>query len=531
MNSATKYFLGKHPDAQKVAFFHSHNLWPTHLETELELMKQLAEDGIEIVSFYCDSILKKCDANPDGVLENCINCMKALNTGINSLGMPVKIEKIRLKNKNVQVNLPQDIDTFKEIFYENFEVGYATLSSVVSVTRDPYLDPAKYDDLFTHFYSKSIELFEFFQLRLKQLKPDIVIVFNGRFAYTRALVRACDKLGIPFYTHERGSSIRKYMLFPNTLPHDISYFNSQVKNCWSNPVVAYDYKKRVAEEFYIERLEGINQSWFSFITNQSKELLPENLNNKNYNIGVFLSSEDEFIAIGDQWNNGLFKNQLEGLDYIINKIKSADNTHFYIRIHPNSKDLNTFISKVLKLASDKVTIIEPLSPVSSYKLLMQVDKVLTFGSTIGIEASYWGKPSINIGNSFYKNLNVTYNPVDHSELENTLNNKLLAPIMNEMVFAYGYYLKTFGFSFELYSPVGIMDGSIFGKSLRNRRYYIKKIINSKVVWIFKSFPRLSTFLLNMESHLLFFLIKGKLSALSFLNFLAFIKKRKATIHS
>jgi hypothetical protein len=78
-----------------------------------------------------------------------------------------------------KLNSNLSIDQLKNIKYKNFDVGYAILSSVVSIYRDPYLTVQKYFDLFQHYYQYSIQLYEFFIGSLKVIRPDIVIILMG----------------------------------------------------------------------------------------------------------------------------------------------------------------------------------------------------------------------------------------------------------------------------------------------------------------------------------------------------------------
>ena len=66
-----------------------------------------------------------------------------------------------------------------------------------------------------------------------------------------------------------------------------------------------------------------------------------------------------------------------------------------------------------------MTVISPSEDINSYDLLDASDKVVIFGSTIGLEASYWGKPVILLGCSWYYYENVCYIPKSLNEL-NTL---------------------------------------------------------------------------------------------------------------
>ena len=60
-------------------------------------------------------------------------------------------------------------------------------------------------------------------------------------------------------------------------------------------------------------------------------------------------------------------------------------------------------------------IIWPEEKIDSYALILGCEKVITFGSTIGFEASFLGKPVISINNKKAKKLNYAYFPKNHKD--------------------------------------------------------------------------------------------------------------------
>ena len=66
-------------------------------------------------------------------------------------------------------------------------------------------------------------------------------------------------------------------------------------------------------------------------------------------------------------------------------------------------EINTFNYANLK-------IIGPDEDIDTYKLMDIADKVISFGSTTGIEATFWGATSILFGKSFYMHLDAAYQP-------------------------------------------------------------------------------------------------------------------------
>jgi hypothetical protein len=88
---------------------------------------------------------------------------------------------------------------------------------------------------------------------------------------------------------------------------------------------------------------------------------------------------------------------------------------------------------------ENFTIIEPKSPISTYALIDNCDKVVVFGSTTGPEAAYWGKPTILLSYCIYSLLDICYIPNNSQELDELINNKeLIAKDINNAL-KYGYY--------------------------------------------------------------------------------------------
>jgi hypothetical protein len=449
---------------KKVAFFHSHILWASHFETDLELIDLLNQDQIEIYNYVCDTALKNCDQNKNVTLSRCASCIKRRKTG---LALVDNINEVQIHISKIHFDFRPDLTVpeFLNLKYKNFDVGYAVLSSVIHIYRDPYINIKKHYHYIKHLIETSIGLYEFFINDLQTRKIDHVFLFNGRFVYTKALVRACESLNISFHSHERGSSINKFMLFENSLPHNLQYLNHLMNINWDSPEVPTHTKKKIAEDFFISRKNAQSKDWPSFVEKQKMGLLPDQWNENAHNIGIFLSSEDEFIAVGEFWKRPLFNNQIDGITFILENLKSEHKFHFYIRMHPNSIKAVKFREKIRDFKNSNVTIIEPDSKISSYSLLMAVDKVITFGSTIGIEATFWEKPSINLDNALYYELNATYNPKEIDSILPLIKDINLSAKPKDTTYKYGYYFNSFGYEYTNYKPEGFFSGVFKGVNL------------------------------------------------------------------
>ena len=220
--------------------------------------------------------------------------------------------------------------------------------------------------------------------------------------------------------------------------------------------------------FFVEAASGVSYSWQSFVTQQRPEELPPGWRMDRNNIAVFMSSEDEFVAVGDSWRNPLYPGQFEGLEQIISALRGNDRAHLYVRLHPNQSSMRDSpkVQRLRSLREPHVTVIEPTSPVSTYTLMRQSERVLSFGSTTGIEATYWGKPSILASVSLYDELGANYTPRTHEELIGLLLQPGLPPLSKEGALMYGFFARTGGAKFRYFQPQGLGGGPFRGVAVR-----------------------------------------------------------------
>jgi hypothetical protein len=173
-----------------------------------------------------------------------------------------------------------------------------------------------------------------------------------------------------------------------------------------------------------------------------------------------------------------------------------------LRIHPNlgkkeNLQVNWIYVNLLKFSN--LTIIAADSEISTYKLMFNCDKVLTFGSSTGIEATYWGKPAIQSGMSLWYYLDAVYTPSNHQELINQLLQKDLIPKPKINALKFGYYVGNRGISFEKYEATGIQDGKYRGVDIKKASSSLKTrtflwLSNQRFFWRF--FKRIKNYKKN-----------------------------------
>ena len=455
----------------KVVVFTVYTRWPLHYETDLEIMQRHLDDGDEVLHLHCNSELPVCEANSGHSLDYCSECIGIRQSGLKLLSPQVKsVPFLRLTPHDRQeiASLRHgfaSVDELRAFRLDNFDVGWAVLSSLISTNRDPGPDVKTNRYLVSGFTLAAASVYRSMQNHLRESLPDRVYVFNGRFATGRAVFRACQSMNVPCFMHDRGQDLRHFALYENTLPHNSTYIEQQIVEHW-NKNEDTSRRQELAHKFYIDRSNGIIPSWYSFTGNQQGGRLPVDWNPAKRNIVIFNSSEDEFAAIGDQWANPLYASQQEGLERILQSLsQSQDNIHVYLRIHPNLKAIdNAQTRKLATLKADFLTVLSPEDPVSTYTLMKEADKVVTFGSTTGIEAVFWGVPSILAGPSFYRNLGGTYNPSSHEELVVLLHTDL-PPKDKTSALMYGHYFNNYGTPFKYYEASGMTEGKFKGQKL------------------------------------------------------------------
>ncbi|MCX6295890.1 MAG: hypothetical protein NTX97_07460 [Bacteroidetes bacterium] len=453
----------------KIFVFSTHALWQPHLETELEIIQNHLNKGDTVYRFVCDGTLPVCDVNINHALSVCLKCKEMSLCGKSLLEGSI----IDLPLINVDSSVKNKIDSFtfkynsiqelKNIYADNFDVGVASLSSVISWLREPSLDVEKNRETIDDCLRSAVSVYYSALQYMQDLKPDRVYAFNGRLVHVKPVLRASEKMNVECFIHERGHNKDFYELYKNTTPHNREYVVSKMNELWSNA----DPTKRneIGESFYKERAAGKSQGWYSFTDKQQKGLLPDNWNPEKRNVVIFNSSEDEFASIGDDWKNELYSSQLEAISEIISDCLKFNEIHFYLRVHPNLSNVNNSEAKTIKqLNFPNLTVIEAENPISTYDLLFNCEKILAFGSSVGIEAVFWGKPSIQAGKSYYFDMNATYKPKTHEETIQMIKAKQ-EPMDKTPALIYGYYFKTFGIEYKFYSAKNLATGLYKGVNI------------------------------------------------------------------
>lgn len=432
-----------------------------HYETELELAQRHLDAGDRVAFWHCTGGLANCDFNPTGSRSRCQECI-----GRRLAGYPWLEGRIELAE--ISETPPLDVRTeFASVdqligyTIDEFDIGYAALSSLVSLVRDPEPDLQEHRDLLRKLLVSAASTYQFTRGQLAHDAPDRVYVFNGRFANMRAVLRACQREGVDCWIHERGCDNEHYELFPNHLPHDIQRIQHRIRQMWQD---GGPQRERLGQQWFHDRVQRVESNWHSFVKDQRLGRLPSDWDASRENVAIFCSSDDEFVAIGDCWKNPMYTDQLSGIIQIVDDLANAKpDFHVYLRMHPNLRGVENRRTAAMRyLQRPNLTVIDPEDDIDTYALMRAVDKVITFGSSVGIEATFWGTPSILLGPCFYRGLGSAYEPSSHDEAVRLILADL-SPQDRTGALMYGFWLKTRGIRYRDYEPTGLFEGKFKGQ--------------------------------------------------------------------
>jgi hypothetical protein len=353
----------------------------------------------------------------------------------------------------------------KEKIFRGVDVGYATLSSFISNTRN--MNPVLSDftrEILTKSLKAAVRQSALCERIMEVEKPDRIYVYNGRMPENRPILRYFQAKGIPVDVHEdyptnlTGSF--KKVIFPNCMPHSIEFFQRRIQEEWNkDPVKAEEVGKR----FFNNRRNAAFAGDKVYVKDQKTGLLPQSWNSNSRNIVIFNSSEDEFAAIGGEWEDKLFETQMKGIEYIFDCVEKYPDAEVYLRVHPNLKSITyKYHTDLYNLKKHpRIHVIPADSEVSTYALADSANVIVSFGTSVGVEAAYSGKAVVLLGASFYKGLGFCYEPASIPEMEKMVFVDELASKQNQNTLKYGNFImcdKGTGFSFYNFNCTQITIG-------------------------------------------------------------------------
>lgn len=448
----------------KVLIYSPVVLWYYFFATELELSLLHMEKGDEVHYLGCEASLAFCEINRNHNLYNCSACIQMRYRGLELINLPIKNRhELNLENfiQNIKFDPFKSIEELKNFNIDNVDFGSMVLSSLITYLREAKPDVKKYHNMIQKMLNSSIAVYYSVLFYIEKIKPDILYIYNGRFSSVRSALRAGINSGVSVITYEHGGNINNYCLADNIYMFDLEYLKKDLL-FHINKNTSCEFMKEKAYDWYIRKRNNNPNTWFSVTLDQKENKLPDNFDKTKRNITIFNSSDEEFESVDDNWKKSPFIDQNKTIALLVNSQKDNNNIHFYLRIHPILKGINNSqIQEINNLNFKNLTVISAESDISTYELMNSSEKIITFGSTTGIEAAYWGKPSILMGRAIYEDLGSCYKPKNIEEAIGLIPKKI-EPLEIEGAVKYGYWEETKGFPFKYYKPEMTRDNLIIG---------------------------------------------------------------------
>lgn len=428
-----------------------------HLGVVLDELDQLLTDPSNEIHFsYCKGELLPCYSNMDGDKDICKLCNFVSGTLKKRYEGRVKfitvqeiteLDKSEKEPKNFEYT---SINELKKINYKGAWIGYSALSGYISTTRnlEPLMDEA-FKKYFGRLLDTQTQFVDGLEVLFKKENYDTITCFNARTADARpvfdlAMAHNIEVKVLELIKDDDENYFKDRYL--NSMPHSIQYHTKRINELWDNSPLKSEEKIESASSFFKNRRNAIlTRDIRVYAKEQETGYVPESVSADAKNVVIYLSSEDEFVAVNQEFDDiQVFESQEQALHLILSA-EVTEPTNYFIRLHPNLKSVDYGYHKRLYELSNQypnTEVIGAASKVDSYGLLDQADIVITFGSTICAESCYWGKPVILLGGEYFYYLDVAYKP-DSIEGVMELVNNVPEPKPQINALKFGFYMMNF----------------------------------------------------------------------------------------
>ena len=367
------------------------------------------------------------------------------------------------------------IDELRGLLYKDAALGMGVASSLISRTDDSCPDVAAYRRLVARYLEASALAFEAARSLILEYRPKAVLLFNGRFACSKAIVEAARQLGVRCLFHERGATFQRYKIFDRPV-HDFAHVRQRIREAWATPDSNRD---PIGRAFFERRREGDGIGWTSFVAGQVRNEVPAR--SKAVRYVYFSSSDDEYAAVGDLVEHPLFESQRDAVRFLVDWIARRTDAELVIRVHPHLQRKSARDQQWWHgLRGANIRIESAASGTDSYALAESADVVLAYGSTMGVESAYLGKPVILLGDSTYRGFQCAYEPGTTAELVDLLARPGLEPKPVENCLPFGYYFLTHGQDYRFYHPTSLFRGTFCGQELSVEPQIVRRAKASRI---------------------------------------------------
>ena len=287
------------------------------------------------------------------------------------------------------------INDLQKLEHGEIRPGPAIANEMTNITKNRDLNLRINLKLFTVLIRSYLEVYFSTKRKLEDSSIEKVYVFNGRFLHERAVWDCAKNLGLEVLVFE--TTRNRYFKRKEGF-HSRTNNQRVMIDHWDASELSREEKIRIGSKYFGELRSKGNPYRV-----EPEELFPFN---QKYFV-YFSSSDDEAVGFWEEWNEPL-GNQISVITKLQEIFDRQDEYDLVIRLHPNLANKGHEVNSnwsALK-SSRKTTVVGPNQKVSSYELLDNSQAVISYGSTIGLEAAFARKPSIVLADCGYDEIGV-----------------------------------------------------------------------------------------------------------------------------
>lgn len=417
--------------------FYSPRYWKIHAVVEHIIAIALSFQGARCFFANCRGRLPICNIQSihKGLRMPCGECIQQYKELFLHSGLPsYSLSSFLQEDKRTYAS--ELVAALGSGNLESFRHGNMPIGKLVQISTRWFLagnniqDGKQGLDVYRLFITSAILVSDAAKKLIETTRPDVIFLLNGLFFEERIVRRWARRFSIPTVTYENGFMKNSLVFARNKIA---CYYD--LSEHW--PMAR---KKPLSEnenqwlDLYLEDRQVGKRSVIQYwpkIENRLSAIKKQLALKGQKKIAVAFTNIvwDSAVQERDCIFNGLFDWLHQTISFFVNKPEYR----LIIRVHPAEIQLKgreteertaDYIEDAFAELPQNITIILPQSKISSYRLIELADLVLTYSSTIGLEAALMGKTVQVAGQTHYRGRDFTVDPEAPQEYFNQLDSLL-----------------------------------------------------------------------------------------------------------
>ena len=428
---------------KKVVFFFTMGSESSYLLRQLIIANYLETRNWKVEFLFCSGFTTACNKERIGKSrENTPLLCTECSWGYSYIHEKTKVPITFLKKQSLdsdeierinQLTSVQDCISF--VLSDNTPIGELTKVNVLRyfyqgsfTNSENELKIYKKYLLGTYQAVKSIENY------FSTASADLLLFQNGSGNLDQSMIYFAQKKSINYITQESFIGSNSWIYKKNGIAIHLDFINEWKKN---NAILT-DNQLNELHQFLLKIKKGeiyntkLQESEIGILNLKKGVALFTNMNFDTYVLGrnsLFSSMENWLIETIEFWK------------------ENVKDVPLYIRVHPGETKMATpavkFTREIVKpFLDENIILIDSDSDINSYSLVLNSHYIITYSSTIGVEAMMMDIPCVSAGEAFYKPFALT-TQTKHKyfeALEELNKNKSYFKIQKNELESYLYYL-------------------------------------------------------------------------------------------